>query len=138
MERIQTVVFVRHAVALHNVAIDPSTGKRPCLSSPSLFDPPLLTDGKIQAVQAGAALQSWWNATHAGEPIELIVTSPLTRCIQTATLAFLPGDDDYTRPAPRMMCHDDVREAYGMHYPDRRREKSILQVGNDAFVAEFL
>jgi broad specificity phosphatase PhoE len=58
MERIQTVIFVRHAVARHNVA-DPVTGKPPCLLQPSLTDPPLTPHGKIQAVAAGEAIQTW-------------------------------------------------------------------------------
>jgi len=86
-------------------------------------------------------------------PIELVVCSPLTRCLQTASHIFpsyfngsvegitssseqqcifsrkkdhfgnrihvLNGDS-------RVCCHGDVREAYGMHYPDKRSPLSQL------------
>lgn len=125
MERIQTVVLMRHAVARHNV-VDRATGKQPNLTSPSLLDSSLTTEGKVKAVTAGDLIQTWWNTTQAGKHIEMVVTSPLTRCIQTATIAFLPGD--YAQPTAVIVCKEDVREAYGIHYPDRRREKSVLQV----------
>jgi hypothetical protein len=42
-------------------------------------------------------------------------------------LAFLPGDR-YANEInePRMTCVESIREAYGMHYPDQRRKKVIL------------
>lgn len=136
VERIQKVVFMRHAVARHNV-IDPATGKQPSLTDASLLDPPLVTEGKIQAVIAGDAIQTWGRnntTTQAREQQQmnhlLIVTSPLTRCIQTATLAFLPGHDYERQLKPlTIVCKEDTREAHGGgHYPDKRREKSVLQV----------
>lgn len=46
-------------------------------------------------------------------------------------LAFQPGDcyasNDAVSKEPRRICTELVREAYGMHYPDKRRNKSILQ-----------
>jgi hypothetical protein len=126
-ERTQTVVFMRHAVARHNLP-DPHTGRPPDLHSPALLDPPLVTRGKAAALEAGVRIRTWWHMTQYGEPIELIVTSPLTRCIQTSVCAFLPGDSyEYHTP---MICFEDVREAFGSHYPDRRREKSVLQVSD--------
>lgn len=142
-ERIQNIVFLRHGVAQHNV-LD-RRGKRPNLEDPALLDAPLITEGKVGAVLAGDAVQAWWKK--GNEQIELIVTSPLTRCIQTAMLAFLPGDqylyassssttptnstasncDIASRPLPIIICKEDIREAFGKHYPDRRREKSVLQ-----------
>lgn len=60
-----------------------------------------------------------------------MISSPLTRCIQTSMLAFQPGDcyasnNDLSKE-PRRICTELVREAYGIHYPDKRRNKSILQ-----------
>ena len=126
--RKQTVVFVRHGIARHNI-IDPETGKTPNLEDPSLLDPPLLRDGKFQAVDVGERLRAWWDTTQGGRRIELVISSPLTRCLQTATLAFLPGDL-YCRniKEPTIVCTDSIREAYGMHYPDKRRNKSFLMV----------
>ena len=125
-ERVQTVVFVRHGIAQHNL-YDPRTGRPPNLEDPALFDPPLVLEGKRQVLEAGERLRTWWSTTQLGEPIELVVTSPLTRCIQTATLALLPGDL-YTKDIrePSFLCTDLVREAYGKHFPDKRRTKPIL------------
>jgi broad specificity phosphatase PhoE len=125
--RKQTVVFVRHGIARHNL-IDPQTGKPPDLTDKNLLDPPLVRDGKFQAIEMGDRLKTWWSANQTGQ-IELVISSPLTRCLQTATLAFLPGDR-YANEInePRMTCVESIREAYGMHYPDQRRKKSFLMV----------
>jgi broad specificity phosphatase PhoE len=127
-ERVQKVVFLRHGVARHNL-MDPTTGQPPNLKDPALWDPPLVRDGRLQAVDAGERLQIWWKTTQLGETVELILVSPLTRCLQTATLAFLPGSL-YTNglKEPRFVCDEQVREAFGKHYPDRRRGKSVLVV----------
>lgn len=106
---------------------DQRTGQRPDLQDPYFFDPPLLPRGKVGAVEAGEAIHTWWHTTQAGEVPELIVTSPLTRCLQTATLAFLPHEYQH-QPTP-LVCVEGVREAFGTHYPDQRRERSLLQVG---------
>mmetsp|Transcript_32097 Transcript_32097/g.36046 ORF Transcript_32097/g.36046 Transcript_32097/m.36046 type:complete len:155 (-) Transcript_32097:293-757(-) len=111
-ERIQNVIFVRHGIALHNIPPDPpdsitTTGTGECkhLQNPELYDPPLVYQGKQQALHVSKKYQEWCRSSryrssftsqskhhhHAGE-VELVVTSPLTRCIQTAMLAFLPGD----------------------------------------------
>lgn len=123
----QTIVFVRHGVARHNVLDD--KGNPPNLNDPDLFDPPLLLEGKRQALDAGQRLRIWWHTTQVGEHLELVITSPLTRCLQTTALAFLPGDQ-YAKdtPEPTIACMDLVREAYGMSYPDRRRPKELLMV----------
>ena len=123
--RKQTVVFVRHGIARHNL-IDPKTGKPPDLTDENLLDPPLVQDGKFQAIDMGDRLRTWWSANQTSQ-IELVVSSPLTRCLQTATLAFLPGDR-YSNGVkePRITCVENIREAYGMHYPDQRRKQIVL------------
>ena len=130
-EKIQKVAFIRHGVASHNLP-DPRTGKRPWLEDPSLWDPALVLSGKEQALRAGENLKTWWTTTQLGEKIEIVVTSPLTRCIQTTMLAFLPGDvytnSDARIGEPKILCSELVREAFGMHYPDKRRSKSLLEV----------
>jgi broad specificity phosphatase PhoE len=106
------------------------TGQRPNLEDPRLLDPPLVYQGKQQALEAGELMNTWWKTIQLGDTPELVITSPLTRCIQTASLIFLPGDgytSDRRRTEPRIFCTELVREAFGMHYPDKRREKSILQ-----------
>lgn len=117
--REQTVVFVRHAVAKHNYR-----GADHC--SPTLFDPSLTPEGKISAVQAGDKIKAWWKRN--GKRIEVVVCSPLSRTLQTATLAFLPGEDYEGDGGVPFLCAENVREAYGIHYPDKRRERSVLMV----------
>jgi len=129
-DRIQTVVFMRHAVAQHNVT-DARTGKSPNLRDPSLTDPPLIDDGE-GARRAGERIRQWWRTTQeTGKKIELILCSPLSRCLQTAALAFLPGnnhDDEECQHNVTFACVENVREACGVHFPDRRRTKSWLAV----------
>lgn len=201
-ERSVRVIFLRHAIARHNVMNDRS---QPPTTDPSWLDPSLTLPGKLHAIAAGHVIRSWLmendNASKrrqgsleketspqqhqqqqhlrhpppllSGQPFEsnnnnrdthqnlLVVTSPLTRCLQTASLAFLSedcgapvesqnnvataGKDDAARPstahtgrtavaapatpAPTVICcKEDVREAFGIHYPYQRRAKSILQV----------
>ena len=115
--RQQKICFVRHGIAKHNLP-DPLTGGPPNIKSMAMFDPPLVYDGKKLAMQAGEKIKMWWRTTQLGEEIELIVTSPLTHCMQTAICGFLPGDC-YTsngRQEPKFFCTEYVREAFGMHY----------------------
>lgn len=119
-ERIQAVMFLRHGIATHNLR-DPLTGQTPNLHDPNLWDPSLVDDGMKQALDAKSRLM------HVLNRVELVVASPLTRCLQTAHLVFFPGCSSYEKPAPTMMCLEHVREAYGMHYPDKRRDTSLLQ-----------
>lgn len=79
------------------------------------------------AIVAGYNIRAWQKSELNGQSFELLVTSPLTRCIQTTVLAFLPGEN-YETPQSNIVCIEDVREAYGMYYPDKRREKSLLMV----------
>lgn len=125
-ERIQTVVFIRHGIAVHNIR-DPRKECKDDHRDPRFWDPPLVYQGILGAVEAGRNVRAWMNDYTKHRNIELLVTSPLTRCIQTTTLAFVRGDE-YDRPPPRIVCVEDVREAYGIFYPDKRREKSKLKV----------
>lgn len=123
----------RHGIAAHNV--HDVHGQRPDLHNPRYFDPPLIGRGKMGAIEAGEAIETWWKTTQVGETIELIVCSPLTRCLQTALVAFLPGGE-YQEPR-RIMAIESVREAYGMHYPDRRRSISLLKVRPSLYIGQY-
>jgi hypothetical protein len=146
-ERVQTIVLMRHGVAAHNF-------EGADLCSPSLLDPPLTLHGKMGAIQAGDKIRTWWKAANNNpnydgcsvvgnhSSIDLIVTSPLTRCLQTTMHAFLPGDD-YGDDCRRddggdgawipIVCLEHLREACGKHYPDKRREKSVLLVSHFSY-----
>ena len=129
----QTIVFIRHGIAKHNIVDE--HGRPPNPNDPELFDPPMVPEGKRQILETGERLRIWWHTTQAGEHIELVITSPLTRCLQTTALAFLPGDR-YARefPEPNFACMELVREAYGMSYPDRRRNRDLLTVREETAV----
>ena len=116
----QTVVFLRHGVAQHNY-------QNADLLSPTLFDPSLTYEGKLSAVQAGEKIKNWWKSKQPGKSIDMIVSSPLTRTLQTASLAFMPGEEYGEKYFP-ILCTENVREAFGIHYPDKRRERSTLAV----------
>lgn len=123
----QQIVFIRHGIAKHNLLDE--KGNPPNLNDPELFDPALVLEGKKQVLEAGERLRIWWHTTQVGEQVELVVTSPLTRCLQSTALAFLPGDNyAEEKIEPTFACMDLVREAYGMSYPDRRRRKDLLTV----------
>ena len=151
----QTIVFLRHGVAEHNV-------RGANLASPSLWDPSLTLEGKVSAVRAGETIKQWWKQQQQQQPmqeqpmqeqqeqqqpptndshgsdrknknnaIELIICSPLSRTLQTATLAFVPDPPYATSSSsatPSLVCVEAVREAFGMHYPDKRRNRSVLMV----------
>ena len=128
----KTIYFVRHGVARHNVP-DPHTGQMPNLYDEKYTDPPLVLQGELQANELGAKLRemglfekrstsSTVDATNLNSKkhIDLVVSSPLTRCLQTSSLIF----PDFSP----LVCHGGIREAYGMHYPDRRSKLSQIKV----------
>lgn len=116
---------MRHGVARHNVP-PRDTEKPPDHRDPVFWDPALVSyHGHVGAIHAGHDIRQW--LLNGQNSLQLIVTSPLTRCIQTAVLAFLPGDEYYPHAPPPLHCKQEVREAFGMLYPDKRRPKSQLQ-----------
>ncbi|KAL3801642.1 hypothetical protein HJC23_013147 [Cyclotella cryptica] len=172
----KTVYLIRHGVAKHNIC-NPETGERPDIANDvTLTDPPLVRQGVWQAQVLGENLRRRGIAAEKGfdqtmdvescdgaATVELVVCSPLTRCLQTASYVF-PGhftrhrnhdtsacsnhsnnhksesiSNEYTiirsRKTPltilngdcRVFCHEDVREAFGMHYPDKRSPLSHLK-----------
>lgn len=141
------VYLIRHGVAKHNVP-DPHTGEHPDIANDiTLTDPPLIPQGILQARVLGENLKRGG----VRDTIDLVVCSPLSRCLQTAGYIFpnhfrrMPQDSVVANPSRddlidvqmgdseghhshavlnnncKVLCHEDVREAFGMHYPDKRR-----------------
>lgn len=132
MQQQKKVYFIRHGVARHNVP-DPNTGQMPNLFDERYTDPQLIQQGEMQARELGAKLRQMGLVSdgitgnsdtmdidcNEMRSIDLVVCSPLTRCIQTA-LHIFPNFNS-------ICCHGDVREAFGMHYPDRRSKLSQIK-----------
>lgn len=134
---IKTITLIRHGVALHNV-YDAETGARPNDLDPSLTDPPLVVEGEMQARALGEQLRRRGMVVGAGEngTIDLVVCSPLMRCLQTASLVFPSHFSNSSLESPAMevddhrlhvldlgcslFCHGDLREAFGVRYTDKR------------------
>ena len=107
---------LRHGTCVHN---EPNAHQLP---PEALFDPSLTVQGVAQASAAKARVQ-------ALRP-ELVLTSPLTRCLQTATavMASSPGGGEGkgARHVP-IVALEMVREAYGVALPDKRRSTAELR-----------
>ena len=137
-QRKQAIILMRHGVAVHN-APDARTKQYPDIYDPRFTDPPLIPEGTHQASQASLRIQQYLVASNGGRPdVDVVISSPLRRCLQTASLAFpnqqrmagaavplVPSEP--SKPLerrPRMLVNELVREAFGSHYPDKRRDRS--------------
>jgi len=134
---IQTVFFLRHGVAQHN--LPPGKTQTGAYTRPDLMkDPPLVTIGMEQARNVGRKLRllrkkhsglfSSINTVSEEEiTLDLVVASPLTRCLQTTSLVLERFYEVTTGEDPcAIICHEDLREAYGVTYSDKRSTKSQL------------
>jgi len=139
----KTIYLIRHGVARHNVR--GPHGEKPNLLDPSYTDPELIRQGEIQASVLGEQMRrrgltindssmDMEDNDDTTKPIELVVCSPLTRCLQTASHIFPShfasnnSSNQSSELSPfvldgscKVCCHKDIREAFGVHYPDRRR-----------------
>lgn len=153
------LILVRHGIALHNVIHHHTSYQQQppqqthdplgnyindtnlnVTDENYLFDPPLTTDGKIQAVMIGETIrqflfqQQQQQQRQQQQKVDCrVLTSPLTRCLQTSTYAFgVPQDYDTTTTnssfaSTTIHCHENLREACGIYNCDRRRTKTQLQ-----------
>ena len=141
----KTIYLIRHGVARHNVR--GPHGEKPDLLDSLYTDPELIRQGEIQASVLGEQLRRRGLAIDDNslnmednddsiKPIELVVCSPLTRCLQTASHIFpshfasnnSSNNQSNESSSPfildrscKVCCVNEVREAYGIHYPDKRR-----------------
>jgi len=140
----QGIVILRHGVAVHNVP-DARTKQCPDHFDPRFTDPPLIPQGTQQASQIALKIQQFLAAIGRTD-VDLVICSPLRRCLQTASLAFPPQQKTSSRVAvaattppvepaepsepgnrrPRILVNELVREACGLHYPDKRRDRSNI------------
>ena len=150
-DRTIPLVLIRHGVAFHNILQHPPHPQQNTIETNDfLFDPPLTIDGKIQAVLIGETVRQFVQQQQQHNVSYQILTSPLTRCLQTAMYAFgIPHQDDETGTStistgdtsssnkntthntttvPTIIhCHENLREACGIHHWDRRRTITELR-----------
>ncbi|XP_065870682.1 phosphoglycerate mutase-like protein 1 [Euphorbia lathyris] len=108
--------LVRHAQGNHNVA---GENNHDALLSPEFFDSHLSSLGLHQAND----LRNHVQASGLIERIELVITSPLTRAMQTTVGVFT----DETKPdvkCPLILAIELCRERFGLHPCDKRRNIS--------------
>ena len=120
------LTFVRHAEGYHNkdAAELPNYYEDRLYETNAYWDPKLTPLGEEQS-RSIAMKQAW--RQQQGLP-ELVVVSPLTRAIQTATIGFAnhssPGGD--IRAPPFIAC-SLARERIWIHTCDKRRERTELE-----------
>mmetsp|Transcript_7184 Transcript_7184/g.10292 ORF Transcript_7184/g.10292 Transcript_7184/m.10292 type:complete len:325 (-) Transcript_7184:261-1235(-) len=77
--------------------------------------------------------ENYSSNNRGGKGIDMVVTSPLTRCIHTASLAMQSylqsagGSNVIVKNHPLFVCQENLREAHGRHFSDKRRKKSELE-----------
>mmetsp|Transcript_37775 Transcript_37775/g.55653 ORF Transcript_37775/g.55653 Transcript_37775/m.55653 type:complete len:295 (+) Transcript_37775:45-929(+) len=120
----KTLFFIRHGIARHNIASHANQGFDP--TDEYFFDSPLNWKGQKQAELTGDKIRKYISNVESNA-LDLVVVSPLTRCLQTATAAFPQRSSDQSTSPPLIFCHDGLREAYGIHTADRRRTRSELK-----------
>ena len=129
---LRTVYFVRHGVAQHNVS---SHDNR---QDARYIDSKLILKGQIQASRVGKLLSRELASTSSllPETLKRIYVSPLTRCLQTASFLYQSLCEENNEnaqlrltihPIP-VLCKEELREAYGVHFSDKRIQKSKLKV----------
>lgn len=116
--------FVRHAQAMHNPKAE-ALKKNGCtfeqflnqMTIDDAFDAPLTQLGVEQASSAGGSV-----CPKKIQQVQLIVSSPLTRCIKTAQLVLPP----HTLNRPHVLM-EEWREISGLLLNAKRRPASELQ-----------
>jgi len=116
--KVKTIYYIRHAEGSHNVNKNYRHVKNldARLTEKGLGQCQTLAE-RIRVAQDPIAAQ-------LKESVQLIITSPLTRCMQTALLSLEPVVQ--ARPDTRVVAHEGVRETVNYNC-DRRRPISQLK-----------
>ncbi|XP_012449103.1 phosphoglycerate mutase-like protein 1 [Gossypium raimondii] len=121
-QRCKIVHLVRHGQAMHNVEGDIN---REALLSPHLFDAELSPLGRHQV----GKLREDVHASGLLKRIELVITSPLYRTMQTAFGVFgsTESNEDAGVNCPKIMAVELCRDRMGVRPCDMRRRVSECQ-----------
>ena len=111
----KVLYFVRHGEATHNVVRETHVGTDNPYLNPALTDAPLTAVGRAQAERLRPAAD--------GLPLELVISSPLTRALETARLAFAAH---LARGAP-FVAVESCREQIGQNLCDKRQPASLTR-----------
>ncbi|XP_024040383.1 phosphoglycerate mutase-like protein 1 isoform X2 [Citrus clementina] len=111
--------MVRHGQGVHNVEAEKNID---ALLSPELFDSPISALGWQQV----ADLRKYVHATGLLKRIDLVVTSPLLRTMQTAVGVFGSegADAGFNSNCPPIVAHELCRDRLGLRPCDQRRSVS--------------
>ena len=103
-EAVLTVHLIRHGQGTHNTLAD--TIGDSAYEQPETLDAALTTQGETEARDAGLSLQE--------RSIDMVFVSPLTRTLETATLAF-PRNEGAEAPALHVLWNLREGNTYGKH-----------------------
>lgn len=114
----KVVYMIRHGQATHNL---------PTPSALSRLDPPLTALGVQQAATLSGRLAE--EMAH-GMKIDLVVSSPLSRALNTSTIVLFPegqANSGLLSKAVPMVCAEECRETIGLFPCDKRVNTAELQ-----------
>ncbi|EOA38808.1 hypothetical protein CARUB_v10011120mg [Capsella rubella] len=121
LESCKIIHLLRHGEAEHNVA---AKKDRSALLSPHLFDAPLTDHGNQQVENLREQLET----SGLLKRIELVVTSPLFRTMQTAVGVFgKESKQARMTSSPPIVALEVARDRNGVRPPDMRRNVSEYQ-----------
>ena len=112
MKVVKRLFFIRHGEAQHNIAWYKYGEKAYYMKE--ITDPKLTNTGDSQALHLGN------NFTDINN-IELVITSPLMRCLQTSTNIF------HGHNIQMIACEEAREFPMGLQYANKRSNKSLLR-----------
>lgn len=134
MNKMKELWIVRHGQATHNPRAE-SAREKGCtyeeflnlIKEDDSFDSPLTTFGENQAILLNQQYFSDLGGEKTKPFFDLIVSSPLSRALQTANLVFPPNpsSQQQQQPPPRL-CYENWREIHGIYHNAQRRNRSEL------------